>query len=56
MRGGKREGAGRPAPDGERIHINVRVSPAAEKKLRRLADSEGSLGKAIDKLAEHYNI
>lgn len=51
-RGGKREGAGRPAkPDERRVLISVRVSPSTLTALRQMAaESSTNVGVIIDKL------
>ena len=52
-RGGKREGAGRKAPNGARVSICARVSRQTAEVLRDLK-GEQSLGRLIDKIVEHY--
>lgn len=51
-RGGKREGAGRPAkPDERRVLISVRVLPSTLTALRQMAAESGtSVGIVIDNL------
>ena len=53
MRGGRREGSGRKAPDGARVSITARVSRQTAEALRNLK-GEQSLGRLIDKIVEHY--
>lgn len=50
MRGGRREGSGRPAPDGARVAINARISREAYQKVVQLAEIEGGIGRALDKM------
>lgn len=52
-RGGKREGAGRKAPNGARVSICARVSRQTAEALRDLK-GEQSLGRLIDTIVEHY--
>lgn len=49
--GGKREGAGRKAPEGRRVTMSVRVLPETREKLERLS-GERQIGKYIDHLVE----
>lgn len=53
MRGGKREGAGRKAPNGTRVSITARVSPQTRDILQQI-QGEQSLGGTIDRIVEHY--
>ena len=50
--GGRREGAGRPAPDGPRVSLNCRVKPETLEALRHMETS--SIGKAVDMIVEDY--
>lgn len=50
-RGGKRPGAGRPAPDGRRVAIAARVTQETAMKLKEITSKTGeSLGKTIDEI------
>ena len=53
MRGGKREGAGRPAPDGARVTIAARVTSETRERLTTEAEQRHmSLGHLLDELAK----
>ena len=52
-RGGKREGAGRPAPFGVRVTLNARVSQETMDFLKA-NKGELSLGQFIDKIVKEY--
>lgn len=51
VRGGKREGAGRPAPQGRRVTLAVRVLPSTKQYLQDIK-GERSIGQVIDELVE----
>ena len=57
MRGGRREGAGRPAvrQEGKRVQLSISVSSETREWLREAAEQMGErMGEVVDSLVQHY--
>lgn len=56
-RGGRREGAGRPAvrQEGKRVQLSISVSVETREWLREAAEQMGErMGEVVDSLVQHY--
>ena len=52
-RGGKREGAGRPAPEGRKNTVSMRLTPRVEAYCRQHPRSFGVLSDVLERSADY---